>query len=74
MDKKIKIAIVGIAVAVLILVIGIGVYLVKKMTPSDEVMLLTEYYHVEDSEVMIILQDEIYDKSGIMSDGTVYRF
>ena len=72
MDKKIKIAIVGIAVAVLILVIGIGVYLVKKMTPSDEVMLLTEYYHVEDSEVMIILQDEIYDKSGIMSDGTVY--
>lgn len=72
MDKKIKIAIVGIAVAILILTIGIGIALVNKMTPSDEVMLLTEYYQVEDTEVMIILQDEIYDKSGIMADGIVY--
>ena len=72
MDKKIKIAIIGIAIAILILTIGIGIALIRKMTPSDEVMLLTEYYQVEDTEVMIILQDEIYDKSGIMADGTVY--
>ena len=72
MDKKIKIAIVGIAVAILILAIGIGINVINKITPSDEVMLLTEYYRVEDTEVMIILHDEIYDKSGIMADGTVY--
>jgi spore germination protein YaaH len=72
MDKKIKIAIVGITVAILVLAIGIGIAIIKKMTPSDEVMLLTEYYQVEDTEVMIILQDEIYEKSGIMADGTVY--
>ncbi len=72
MDKKIKIAIVGIATAILILAIGIGVALVKKTTPSNEVMLLTDYYQVEDTEVMIILHDEIYDKSGIMADGVVY--
>ncbi len=72
MEKKIKIAIIGIAVAILTLAIGIGIAVIKKLTPSDEVMLLTEYYQVEDTEVMIILQDEIYDKSGIMSDGTVY--
>ncbi|TAH67730.1 MAG: glycosyl hydrolase family 18 [Anaerolineaceae bacterium] len=72
MDKKIKIAIVGIAVAILIIAIGVGIALIKKITPSDEVMLLTEYYQVEDTEVLIILQDEVYDKSGIMADGTVY--
>lgn len=72
MDKKIKIAIVGIVIAILVLVIGIGITIVKKMTPSDEVMLLTEYYQVEDTEVMIILHDEIYDKSGIMVDGVIY--
>jgi spore germination protein YaaH len=72
MDKKIKIAFVGIAVAILILAVGIGIVIIKKMTPSDEVMLLTEYYQVEDTEVMIILHDEIYHKSGIMEDGTLY--
>jgi spore germination protein YaaH len=72
MDKKIKIAIVGIVIAILILAIGIGIAIIRKITPSDEVMLLTEYYQVEDTEVMIILHDEIYDKFGIMSDGTVY--
>lgn len=72
MDKKMKIAIIGMTVAILAIAIGIGVALVNKMTPSNEVMLLTDYYNVEDSEVIIILQDELYDKSGIMSDGVVY--
>lgn len=72
MDKKMKIAIIGITVAILGIAIGIGVAIINKMTPSNEVMLLTEYYKVEDSEVMIILQDEFYDKSGIISDGTIY--
>ena len=72
MDKKMKIAIIGVTVAILGIALSIGVILVNKMTPSDEVMLLTEYYKVEDSEVLIIMQDEIYDKSGIMSDGYVY--
>ena len=35
-------------------------------------MPLTEYYQIKDSELMIILQDKIYDKSGIVADGIVY--
>lgn len=72
MDKKTRIAIVGISFAILIIAVVIGVSVVNKMTPSNEVMLLTDYYRVDDTEVMIILQDEIYSKSGIMADGTVY--
>ena len=35
-------------------------------------MLLTDYYQVEDSEVLIILQDRIYEKKGMLLDGKVY--
>ena len=73
MDKKAKIAIAGISAAVIILAVAIGIYVVKKLTPGNEVMLLTDYYKVDDGEVLIILQDEIYDKPGIIADGNVYR-
>ncbi len=72
MDKKIKIAVVGIIIAILIFAIGVGIVLVKKLRPNNESMLLTDYYNIDDSEVMIILNDEIYDKSGLIADGTVY--
>lgn len=72
MDKKAKIAIAGISAAVIILAVAIGIYVVKKLTPGNEVMLLTDYYKVDDGQVLIILQDEIYDKPGIIADGNVY--
>ncbi|HPU63218.1 MAG TPA: glycosyl hydrolase family 18 protein [Mobilitalea sp.] len=72
MDKKTKIAIVGIVIAILVLTIGIGVTVVKRIIPSKEIMPLNEYYQVKDNEVLIILQDEIYDKYGIMADQKVY--
>lgn len=72
MDKRMKITVIGILAAVLILLVIIGAAVVKKLTPSDEVMLITDYYHVEDSEVMVILQDEKYDKKGYLADKAVY--
>lgn len=72
MEKKAKIAIVGIIAAIIILAVGIGITVVKRMTPSKEVMPLTDYYQVKDTDVLIILQDEVYDKYGIMADQKVY--
>ncbi|CUH91718.1 glycosyl hydrolase family 18 protein [Herbinix luporum] len=72
MDKKNKISIVGMIIAILLIGAGIGVFVIKNMTPSNEVMLLTDYYKVEDTEAIIILQDEIHDKPGIIADGMVY--
>ncbi|HHT57365.1 glycosyl hydrolase family 18 protein [Herbinix luporum] len=72
MDKKNKISIVGMIIAILLIGAGIGVFVIKNMTPSNEVMLLTDYYKVEDTEAIIILQDEIHDKPGIIADGKVY--
>lgn len=72
MDKRIKMAIIGMSAAVLIIAVVLGAAIIKKLTPSNEVMLLTDYYQVEDSQVMIILQDEIYEKKGLLEDGKVY--
>lgn len=61
------------AVAVLMIACIIAVVcLVKKYRPSNKVMPLNEYFHVEENQVQIILQDEIYDMKGVYSDGQVY--
>lgn len=72
MERKMKLAIAGSAVAVIILIILAASMIVKVMTPSNEVMQLTNYYQVPDSEVMVILQDDIYEKNGLLIDGRVY--
>ncbi|MDF2944758.1 MAG: hypothetical protein K0S01_3616 [Herbinix sp.] len=72
MERKTKMAIFGVATAIIIIVIALGVMIVDKMTPSKEIMQLTDYYKVGDSEVMVILQDEIYDKKGLVQGGKVY--
>lgn len=72
MDKKMKIAVIGTTAMILIIVIALGVMIAGNLTPSEEIMPLTDYYQVSDSEVLVILQDKIYEKKGILLDGEVY--
>lgn len=72
MDKKMKIAVIGITAMILIIVIALGVMIAGNLTPSEEIMPLTDYYQVSDSEVLVILQDKIYEKKGILLEGEVY--
>lgn len=72
MDKRIRLGIIGSGVALIVIIIIAISSIVKMMTPSKEVMELTDYYKVKDSEVMVILQDEIYEKNGLLIDGHVY--
>lgn len=72
MDKRVKLGIIGSAVAVIIIVILAITSVVKMMTPSKEIMPLTDYYIVEDSQVKIILQDELYEKNGLLIDDRIY--
>ncbi len=72
MDKRFKMAIVGGAVGIILILILVGSMLIEKLTPSDEKMQLADYYQIKDSEVLIILQDEIYDTKGMLIDGAVY--
>ena len=72
MDKRSKIAVIGTSAVMLLIVIILGAALVKKLTPSDEVMLLKDYYPLEDTEVLVILQDQISEEKGMLLDGKVY--
>ncbi|MDF2541942.1 MAG: hypothetical protein K0S47_1660 [Herbinix sp.] len=72
MDKKTRVAFIGSVLVLLVIFIIVGVVIVGKLTPSDEVMLLSDYYTVEDDEVLVLMQDKIYDKKGLFIDGKVY--
>ena len=72
MDKKTKQAIMGSCAVLAVILVVVAVLLVKKFTPNKEVLPLTEYYDIKEGEVMVILQDQIYEKSGYVIDGAVY--
>lgn len=72
MEKRMKIAIVGTAVALLLIIIIVISSLAKTLTPSREVMQLMDYYKVSDDEVLIILQNEVYQQSGRLINDKVY--
>lgn len=72
MDKRAKIALIGSLAALLIIVIALGAVIVEKLTPGKEYVQLSDYYDVKDTEAIIILQDSIYEKKGLVSNGIVY--
>ncbi|MDF2609933.1 MAG: glycoside hydrolase family 18 [Lachnospiraceae bacterium] len=72
MDKKTKQAVIGAGIVLAIIIIVIAAFLIKLFTPSDKVMELSEYYETLEDEVLVILQDEIYEQKGLLSDGVVY--
>lgn len=63
-------AVVLTAVAALGLIIYSGIK--KKLAPSTTVKPLSEYYNVASDEVMIILDEKVYDKTGLWRNGKAY--
>lgn len=72
MKRQRNMTVAGISIALIVLLIIIISALVRKFTPSDEHMALTDYYTLKDREVQVILQDTVYDRKGLLADGQVY--
>jgi len=72
MERKMKMAVIGTAVAVVFILIIAITSFTKALTPSREVMQLTDYYHVADQEVLLIMQNELYEKKGRLINDKVY--
>lgn len=72
MERRTKTAFIGSAVAVILILILAGAAVIKFLTPSKERMPLTEYYEAGESEVLVILQNEVYEKKGKLLNGAVY--
>lgn len=69
--KRNKLMIGGVSVAVIVLII-VAALVIKKLTPSKEVMDLTEYYQVDSDKVLVVLQNQISEEQGLFLDGTIY--
>ena len=72
MDRKHKQAIIATGIAFVIILAVITAAIIKNLTPSKERMELTEYYEVDNGNVLVIMQDHIYEKSGLYEDNTIY--
>ncbi len=72
MEKRAKQAVIGtLLVLILILLIG-GITLARYLSPGREGISLADYYHVPAGEVMIILDDKIYEKNALLSGDQIY--
>lgn len=67
--RKIRAALFLIIPVVAVIVIAV---LIKQFMPSKEVMELTEYYPVEKDEILLVMQDEVYETRGLYMNGTAY--
>ena len=72
MDRKAKQAIISTGIAFVIIITVMTAAIIKKLTPSDQILPLAEYYKVENGEVLVIMQDRIYEQKCILEDGIIY--
>lgn len=70
--KRRQAVVVGIGLIFIIIILTVLIIVIKKFTPSKEIMELTEYYPVSEGEILMIMQDSIYEKKGLYIDGAVY--
>lgn len=72
MEKHAKQAVIGtLLVVAAILAAGI-IALVRHLTPGTQVMGLAEYYNVPKGQVMMILDDKVYEKNCLLLEGHIY--
>lgn len=73
MKKKMKPILAGVVLIVVIACILILTNIVRKYTPSSEVMDSREYFGLtEEDDMALILNDEILDYKGLVKDGVCY--
>lgn len=72
MEKRAKQAVIGTVLVLLLIFLLGGIALVRYLSPGKERMSLSEYYKVPAGEAMIILDDKIYEKNALLSDGQLY--
>lgn len=72
MNKRAKQIIIVSILSLVVVIIAIIAVVLTKNKPSKVVKELKDYYLVSENEVMIFMQDEIYEKRGLIMDGSVY--
>lgn len=67
-----RVSVIGTVIVLLIIITASAFALINKFKPSNKVMPLTDYYKVGANEVLIIMQNNIYDNKGLLENKHVY--
>ncbi len=67
-----KLALIGSGTAIILILALVIAVVLEMFKPSNEMVQLTDYYQTGDKEVLIVLQDQLYEKKGLLMDGVVY--
>ena len=72
MDRHAKLAAAGSIFVLVVIVIAVSAILIKRFTPSREVMPLEEYYQAEEGDVLVMLHDQYCEETAKLIDGQIY--
>lgn len=72
MDRRVRRMVVVSVLSLAVIIVAVVAVILAKTKPSKVVKELEDYYQVSENEVMIFMQNEIYDRRGLMMDGSVY--
>jgi len=72
MNKATKIKIIISTLIVCIIITVLSIALVKKYTPSETMRALDNYYDVAPEEVVVLMENEIYEERALLRDGGIY--
>ena len=72
MVRRAKLAAAGSIFVLVVIVIAVSAILIKRFTPSREVMPLEEYYQAEEGDVLVMLHDQYCEETAKLIDGQIY--
>lgn len=72
MNNRKKLIVAGTAAAIIIALVVTLIFVIRKNTPSKDVMELTEYFALNGNEAMIVFNDGFYEKKALYFDGQIY--
>lgn len=72
MDNQKKKVLAALLLVIPVVCIMAIIIIIKNTAPSKERIELTDYYPVEDGKVLLVMQDEIWEKPGLYLEGRVY--
>lgn len=72
MRKSMKIKVIGSAVLTCLVIILLVIAMIKKYMPNDCMMALNEYYVVDETEAIVILETTTQEERAVLAEGGIY--
>lgn len=72
MSKSIKIKVIGSAIVICFIIVMLVVVMIQRYMPNNSMMALNEYYVVDETEAIVILETTMREERAVLADGGIY--